>query len=76
MSVGGWWWYGEESPVYCSLKMHLLCSWFYSKIVEAGLVQDSTFLFLTLIKGKRRFGREVGEFKIFLHVPRDGKILL
>ena len=48
------------------------CSWFYSRMADAGRVQDFIFLFLVLIKELRR--RD--EFKISLSDPRGGRILL
>ena len=45
--------------------------WFYSRVGDAGRVQDFIFLFLMLIKGAK--GRD--EFKIFLRGRSDGKTL-
>ena len=70
--VGWWWWCGAESLIQSRLKSHLLCSWYYSRIGNAGWVQDFIFLCLMLIKGTRRQGK----FKIFLWDPRDGNTLL
>ena len=56
-------------------EIAFFCPWFYSRIQgwgDARWVQDFIFLFPMLINGMRRRY----EFKVFLHDPRDGRILL
>ena len=76
MSVDGWQLNGTETPIqnllnriYCDADR--LRSWFYSRIGSAGCVQDFIF-YSDFIKRMRR----QGGFKIFLHDPRNEKILL
>ena len=63
---------GAETLVLGRLRLHLLCSWFDSRMGDPVLVQDFIFLFLMIIKGMRRRW----EFKIFLRDPRNKKSFL
>ena len=53
------------------MKSYFLYSWFYSRIWDAGWLQDFIVFFLISIKVMRRRC----EFKILLRDHRDGKIL-